>query len=64
MTDKDNAKKEIEWHVNYFMSEIDENYNVMFSKVLTETEYCDIIVNEVQKQLLAWVSERQNKYGE
>ena len=63
MTDKDNAKKEIEWHVNYFMSEIDENYDVMFSKVLTETEYCDIIVNEVQKQLLAWVSERQDKYS-
>ena len=64
MTEKDNAKKEIKWHVNYFMSEIDENYDVVFSEVLTETEYCDIIVNEVQEQLLAWVSKRQNKYGE
>ena len=64
MTDKDKVKKEVECVVKWFVMDNDINYYNYHSKIVTEREYCDMIVNEVQKQLLKWVSEQQNKYGE
>lgn len=64
MTDKDKVKKEVECVVKWFIMDNDINYHNYYSKTVTEREYCDIIVNEVQNQLLKWVSEQQSKYGE
>ena len=63
MTEKDIAKKEIEGMVEWFMLEVNDNYRDIYSEVLTESEYCDTIVNAIQKQLLTWVSERQSNYS-
>ena len=45
------------------MIDNDTNYHNYYSEIVTESEYCDMIVNEVQKQLLKWVSEQQNNYS-
>ncbi len=64
MTEKDTVKNEIECVAKWFVMDSDTNYHNYYFKVVTESEYCDMIINEVQKQLLKWVSEQQNKYGE
>lgn len=64
MTDKDKVKEEVKSVVRWFVMDSDTNYHNYHSEIVTESEYCDMIVNEVQKQLLKWVSEQQDKYGE
>lgn len=64
MTDKDIVRQNIACVVGWFVMDNDINYHNYHSTIATESEYCDMIVNEVQKQLLKWVSEQQNKYGE
>lgn len=63
MTEKDKVKNEVECVVRWFVMDSDTNYHNYHSKVVTESEYCDMIVNAVQKQLLKWVSEQQNNYS-
>lgn len=63
MTDKDNVKQEVACVVGWFIMDNDVNYRNYYSTIVTKQEYCDMIINEVQKQLLKWLSEQQNKYG-
>lgn len=63
MQNKNDIKREIEDEVNWFLTDMAYDYNASYNKIMTEAEYCDAIVNEVQKQLLAWVSVQQHKYG-
>lgn len=62
MRNKDDVKRDVECVVGWFVIDNDTNYHNYYSEIVTESEYCDMIVNEVQKQLLKWVSEQQNKY--
>ena len=64
MTEKDNVRQDVACVVGWFVMDSGINYHNYHSTIVTESEYCDMIVNEVQKQLLKWVSEQQNKYGE
>ena len=63
MTDKDKVRNEVECVVRWFVMDNDINYHKYHSEIVTESEYCDMIVNAVQKQLLKWVSEQQDNYS-
>ena len=63
MRNKDDVKRDVECVVGRFVIDNDTNYHNYYSEIVTESEYCDMIVNEVQKQLLKWVSEQQSHYS-
>lgn len=63
MSEKDKVRNEVACVVKWFVMDSDTNYHNYHSKAVTESEYCDMIVNEVQKQLLKWVSEQQTNYS-
>lgn len=63
MTEKDSVRQDVSCVVGWFVMDSDINYHNYHSEIVTESEYCDMIVNEVQEQLLKWVSEQQSNYS-
>lgn len=63
MTEKDKVRNEVDCVVRWFVMDNNINYHNYHSEIVTESEYCDMIVNAVQKQLLKWVSEQQSNYS-
>lgn len=63
MTEKDKVRNDVQGIVEWFVLHTGYNYHSYCSKIVTESEYCDMIINEVQKQLLKWVSEQQSNYS-
>lgn len=64
MTDNnDDIKREVSCIVEWFVMDSNTNYHNYYSTLITEQQYCDMLINEVQKQLLKWVSEQQSNYS-
>ena len=62
-TYNDDIKREVSCVVEWFVMDSNTNYHNYYSTLITEQQYCDMLINEVQKQLLKWVSEQQTNYS-
>ena len=63
MTEKDKVRNDVDCVVRWFVMDSDINYHKYHSEIVTESEYCDMIINAVQKHLRTWYSEQQNNYS-